>query len=102
MHASRVCGRSATMSRVLFAAVCLLLASCSATFTDASKLPCKIGHRIEREKLIVTATVTNQSKSVLTFVRHPSHYSISVYAADRTKDNSIGPGAGMIVDFLPD
>ena len=89
------------MPRALLAATCVLLASCASTFTDASKLPCRVTHRIEKNKLIVTATVTNKSKSTVTFVRHPSVYSLSVGAADRKKDKGVGPFAGLVVHFQP-
>lgn len=61
-------------------------------FTDRSKLVVKLDHRIERSELIVTATVKNHSNKPVTFVNHPDFCGLSVYAADREKDEAINGG----------
>lgn len=61
-------------------------------FTDKSKLVIKLDHRIGRGELIVTATVENQSSIPVTFVNHPDFCGLSVYAANREKDEAINGG----------
>jgi hypothetical protein len=85
----RVALLTSPMPRLVLAAVALLLASCTSTFTDASKLPCKVTHRLEGNKLIATATVTNESRSTVTFVDHADFYIFDLEAANPAKQRQI-------------
>jgi hypothetical protein len=86
----RVALLTAPMPRLVLSAIALLLASCTSTFTDASKLPCKVTHRLEGSKLIATATVTNESESTVTFVEHPCFRGLLLEAATPTKQKRVG------------
>ena len=72
---------------VLSFAVCAL-SSCTSTFTNREQLAASVSHRIDRGRLFVTASVTNNSTQTVTFVKHPDFYSISVSAVDRSKDEA--------------
>jgi hypothetical protein len=62
--------------------------SCGTTFSDRSAIDAVVVHRFDGDRLEVVARVTNGSKVPITFVQHPDFWSISVLAADRTKDES--------------
>lgn len=66
----------------------ILLSGCTSTFTDASKLETSIAHKIDGDKILVTARIVNRSDRPLTFVRHPHFYNMSVRATDRSKDEA--------------
>ncbi|MGB6220063.1 hypothetical protein [Haloferula sp.] len=61
-------------------------------FEDRDKLVAAVDHRFVEDRLIVTAVIKNQSTKSITFVDHPDFCGISVYAADRQKDDLINGG----------
>ncbi len=61
------------------------------TSQEHPDFPCDIRVEIEGDKFIVSATVENRTTKTVTFVNHPDHRSISILAADRSKDESVNP-----------
>jgi hypothetical protein len=69
----------------------------SGTTSSSLQFPCEIKVDTEGDTLIVTVTVENRTSKTVTFVDHADHRSISVFAADRSKDEAINP---LLVSYV--